>query len=62
MARALGVALAGPRSYDGQMQEFPFVNPQGNRSPGADQIDASITILWRAWAAILGLCLLIAVV
>ena len=62
MARALGVALAGPRSYDGQMQEYAFVNPNGNRAPGADQIDGAITILWRAWAAILGLSLLIAVV
>ncbi len=54
MARTLSVALAGPRAYDGQMQEFPWVNGSGNRTPGPAEIDACITRLWQAWGVMLG--------
>jgi len=50
-ARALGVALAGPRSYAGRMTEFPFVHPRGRRQAGPDDIDAATGLLWRAWGA-----------
>lgn len=50
MARAIKVALAGPRAYDGVMQEFSWVNPQGARAIGPLQIDACISRLWHAWA------------
>ena len=59
MARVLNVALSGPRSYGGVMQEFPFVHPQGQRTIGADQIDATVTVLWRTWA--IGLAMVIGV-
>lgn len=49
MARALGVALSGPRSYDGQMQDFPWVYPAGSRTPGPAEIEAACDWLWRAW-------------
>ena len=49
MAQVLNVALSGPRSYGGQMRKFPFVNPTGQRDIGADQIDASVAVLWRSW-------------
>ncbi|MFT6606714.1 MAG: adenosylcobinamide-phosphate synthase [Halocynthiibacter sp.] len=49
MARTLGVALSGPRSYEGEMREFPWVNEGGDRAPGAPQIEAAIAQLWRAW-------------
>ncbi|MGC1503233.1 MAG: adenosylcobinamide-phosphate synthase CbiB [Sulfitobacter sp.] len=55
MARAIAVALAGPRAYDGVMQEFAWVNPQGKRTIGPVQIDACITRLWHAWAATMAL-------
>ena len=61
MARVLNVALSGPRSYGGQMQDFPFVHPQGPRDIGADQIDAAVVALWRTWAIGLGLVVLICV-
>ncbi|MFT6451228.1 MAG: adenosylcobinamide-phosphate synthase, partial [Halocynthiibacter sp.] len=48
MARTLGVALSGPRSYEGEMREFPWVNEGGDRAPGAPQIEAAIAQLWRA--------------
>ncbi|MGJ8545816.1 MAG: adenosylcobinamide-phosphate synthase CbiB [Sulfitobacter sp.] len=60
MARALHVALAGPRSYDGQQQHFPWVHGAGARTIGPVQIDAAINRLWRAWAAALCCALLLA--
>ena len=49
MARAIKVALAGPRSYDGQLQQLPWVNETGRQTITADDIDAAVRILWRAW-------------
>ena len=57
MARAINVALAGPRSYDGQMQQFAWVNGTGARDIGPTAIDAAITRLWQAWMVMLGICL-----
>lgn len=50
MASVLGVALSGPRSYDGQMREEPYINPEGRRDVGPDDIDAAVSGLWRTWA------------
>ena len=61
MAGSLGIALAGPRSYDGRLRDFPFVNPEGRRSLTADDVDAARRALWRAWALTLGLIALLAV-
>ena len=60
MSRALNIALAGPRSYTGQMQDFPFVNDQGRKDAKAGDIDAAIATLWRVWAVLLALVVLIA--
>ncbi|MEM9581578.1 MAG: adenosylcobinamide-phosphate synthase CbiB [Pseudomonadota bacterium] len=57
MAAILGIALSGPRSYDGQMQDFPFVFDEGRHQVSADDIDRSVAVLWRAW----GLCLVMAI-
>lgn len=59
MARVLNVSLSGPRAYHGQMQDFPWVHPSGDRYPGPIQIDAACTVLWRAWT---GMVLLAAVI
>lgn len=61
MARALGVSLAGPRSYDGRMQDFPLVN-DGGRVPGPSDIHAAVRALWMAWGLALALGLLIWVI
>lgn len=58
MARSLGVALAGPRSYEGEMRQFAWVNPHGERAPGPREIEAACTVLWRCWAALFGVALL----
>lgn len=57
IARALNIALSGPRRYDGQLTEDPFVNPEGRKELGARDIRASIAVLWRVWGLLLVLCL-----
>ena len=59
MARALNVALSGPRAYEGEMQSFPWVNPRGQRQAGPDDIDRSVSALWRVWGLTLGCVALI---
>lgn len=54
MARALGTALSGPRSYDGQMTEFPFVHASGRRTLSASDIEAATRALWVTWACFAG--------
>ncbi|WP_428928785.1 adenosylcobinamide-phosphate synthase CbiB [Marinibacterium sp. SX1] len=58
MARVLDVALAGPRSYDGQMRELAWVNGRARREIDAAEIDAAVSCLWRSWLA--GLLLVLA--
>ncbi len=53
MARGLGVSLAGPRSYDGKMRDFPFVHPLGRKDAGPSDIEAACRALWRAWGVAL---------
>ena len=49
MARAIDIALSGPRAYEGQMQDFPFVHPAGNQFARPSDIDAACSMLWKAW-------------
>src|SRR6056297_550682 len=59
MARVLGVALSGPRAYEGRMRDFPFVNAMGKRQIGAQEIEASCAALWRSWGLAFGVTLLL---
>lgn len=59
MARALNIALAGPRAYDGQLRDFPFVHPAGNICPTPDDIDAACSALWRSWGIFLGVIVVV---
>jgi adenosylcobinamide-phosphate synthase len=61
MARALGVAVAGPRSYDGVMQDFPYVNPQGRKALAPVDVDACCRALWLTWAAGLAVVVVLAI-
>lgn len=56
-----GISLSGPRSYHGVMAEYPWVYPEGRRDLGPEDIDHTIRTLWRAWAGMFGLSVLIAV-
>ncbi len=49
MARGLGVSLAGPRSYDGELRDFPFVHAHGRKDANPADIDAACRALWMAW-------------
>lgn len=60
MAVILNTALSGPRAYHGEMRDYPWVHPEGSRTPGPAQIDAACTALWRTWAAFLALTALLA--
>lgn len=52
MARVLGVALSGPRSYSGQVRDFPYVNSDGQTQIGASEIRKSVAVLWRCWGVV----------
>lgn len=56
MSRALGIALSGPRTYEGTRRDFPFVNALGRKLLTRVDIDACIALLWRAWGLFLALC------
>ena len=60
LAPVLNVSLSGPRSYDGVRKDYPWVWPEGRRDPGADDIDAAASALWRVWAVLLAFAMLIA--
>lgn len=55
-----GIAIAGPRSYHGQMTDYPWVYPEGRRELGPEDIDTTVSTLWRAWGGMLLLAVLIA--
>lgn len=58
MARALELSLAGPRSYDGEMRDFAWVNALGAKGITGPAILRCCEVLWMAWG--LGLALLVA--
>jgi len=49
MAFSLNVAIAGPRSYEGEKQNFAWVNEGGNVATACD-IERSTRMLWSCWA------------
>lgn len=59
MARALSIALAGPRSYHGTTRDLAWVNGTARRDLEPVDIDAAITIIWKAWgvAILITLCI-----
>lgn len=50
MAHGLDIALSGPRSYDGQAHDFPYVNGDGTRDLTPNDIDHAVRTLWKTWA------------
>ncbi|NVO57498.1 cobalamin biosynthesis protein [Rhodobacteraceae bacterium B1Z28] len=55
MARALNIALAGPRSYDGQARNLAWVNGEARREIGAPEVFRACDMLWKVWGLALGL-------
>ena len=60
LAPVLNVALSGPRAYNGVRRHYPWVWPEGRRDPGPEDIDAAANALWRVWAALLAVAVLVA--
>lgn len=58
-SRVLDIALAGPRSYDGEMRRFPYVNATGRKHLSPNDVDSGTRLLWRVWALAFGIALLI---
>ncbi|WP_299984974.1 adenosylcobinamide-phosphate synthase CbiB [uncultured Ruegeria sp.] len=55
MARALDIALAGPRSYDGRMRDLAWVNGNARQNIDAAEVFRASNILWQVWGLALGL-------
>ena len=60
IAHGHDIALSGPRSYDGRMRDFPYVNADGRTDLTADDIDAAVKTIWKTWAVLLVAALIIA--
>ncbi len=59
MARALNVALAGPRSYHGKVRHLAWVNEDARKEIGPREIEKAVRLLWQVWALALGLAIAI---
>ena len=53
MAETLGIALSGPRSYEGIMREEAFVNEAGRKAILPEDIEASVRVIWTGWGVLL---------
>lgn len=53
LAYALDISLSGPRAYQGESRDFPYVNAGGRDQIGADEIEHAVQALWRVWAVVL---------
>ncbi len=58
-AASLGLALAGPRIYAGEVTDDSYINAGGRRSAQPQDIDEAVALIWRAWGVVLGVALLI---
>lgn len=53
MAVSIDTGLAGPRIYHDKPTDDPFVYVEGRKGIGASDLRAAVRILWRAWAVLL---------
>ncbi|MFL4469904.1 adenosylcobinamide-phosphate synthase CbiB [Tateyamaria armeniaca] len=56
MAYTLDIALAGPRSYHGELRDLAWVNDAGRHLLAPHDIDAAIAIVWKAWGLAVAVC------
>jgi adenosylcobinamide-phosphate synthase len=61
MAAVLNVAISGPRIYDGQQTDQPFVNAEGRHDLDATDVDRAVKVIWRGWVVLLVILFLIRV-
>lgn len=55
LASALGIALGGPRSYDGVALDGAWLNSSGSKIANPDTIRQAISLLNRAWTLAFGI-------
>ena len=55
-AKIMGIALSGPRVYNGQMVDYPYINASGRKELTKSDIHIGLQVAWRTW---FGLCFLI---
>ncbi|WP_299548782.1 adenosylcobinamide-phosphate synthase CbiB [uncultured Tateyamaria sp.] len=55
MGHGMDVALAGPRSYHGQVEDLAWVNGRGRRDLNPTDIDSAISIVWKTWGLVVGI-------
>ncbi|MEM9795028.1 MAG: adenosylcobinamide-phosphate synthase CbiB [Pseudomonadota bacterium] len=60
IAPILDVSLGGPRSYDGNILNAPWIHPEGRKDLGAADIARACTILWRGWFGLVLLAIILA--
>lgn len=61
-AASLGIALAGPRIYQGVITDDPYLNAEGRRDATAEDISDAVRLIWKAWGVILAVAVLAAFV
>lgn len=61
-AHGLDIALSGPRSYDGETKNYPFVNGDGERTLTANDVDRAVFVLWKTWGLMLALGFVFAII
>ena len=52
MAGVLDVSISGPRSYEGVIKNYPFINVDGKKKLTAVDIDNAVDVLWRSWGGL----------
>ncbi|MEM9012305.1 MAG: adenosylcobinamide-phosphate synthase CbiB [Pseudomonadota bacterium] len=62
LAGALGVALSGPRVYDGVATDDPYLNAEARRKLDFTDIYDALAIIWSAWAVLAALIAVPAIV
>ncbi len=59
-ALVLGVALSGPRSYDGEIRQYAYINPEGRMDLKKEDIKDCTKLTWRVWVATLAVLIVMA--
>jgi len=62
VAATLGIALSGPRQYGEAWTEDAYINEAGRRILDARDIEATVSLLWRVWAVLLAVIVVMALI
>jgi adenosylcobinamide-phosphate synthase len=60
-AAALGIALGGPRRYGSEVVEGAWLNPEGRRDAGPDDIDSAVRLIDTSWLIMVAALVLMAI-